>query len=110
MTENTTSIPFSQAVPKTPQEPDRHAIKDEMNIVITGCFISDQTRYDKIAKINGLVDGKETKWYTTAEVIVKRVEEIIQNIGVVDGKLKQPVSARVFWKTSGKGMKYLEME
>ncbi len=103
-------IPFAQAVPKIPQEPDRHAIKDDMNIIITGVYISTQTKYEKIAKINGLVDGKETKWYTTAEVIVKHVEELIQNVGVIDGKLKTPVSAHVFWKVSGAGHKYLEME
>lgn len=110
MPENTTPIPFSQAVPKTPLEPDRHAIKDEMNIIITSVFISTQTRYEKIAKINGLVDGKETKWYTTSETIVKHCEDLERYVGTVDARLKTPVSARIYWRTSAKGMKYLDME
>lgn len=106
----TTPIPYSQAVPKAPQEPDRHEIKDEMRIIITDVYISTQTRYDKLAKINGLVDGKPTKWVTTAKVIVKHCEELIANVGLVDNRLKSPVSTHIIWRTSAKGQKYLDME
>lgn len=110
MTENTIPIPFSQAVPKTPQEPDRHEIKDEMNIIITDAYISTQTRYEKLAKINGLVDEKPTKWVTTGKVIVKHVEQLLISVSHDTGHLKRPVSARIYWRTSAKGQKYLDME
>jgi hypothetical protein len=108
--DTTTPIPFSQAVPKTPQEPDRHEIKDEMLITITDVLISTQTRYDKLAKINGLVNGTPTKWVTTSKTIVKHCEEILTNVGLSDNRLKTPVIARIYWRTSAKGQKYLDME
>ncbi|MFA5379074.1 MAG: hypothetical protein WC455_25185 [Dehalococcoidia bacterium] len=103
-------LPFSQAVPKAPLEPDRHAIENEMQIIITGVILSDKTRYGNIAKINGLVDGKETKWYTTSEVIVHHCEDLITHVGTDGGSLKRAVSARIYWRTSAKGQKYLDME
>jgi len=110
MTDNTAPITFAQAVPKTPQEPDRHEIKDEMLITITDVLISTQTRYDKLAKINGLVDGQPTKWVTTSKTIVKHCEEILANVGLSDNRLKQPVIARIYWRTSAQGREYLDME
>jgi hypothetical protein len=80
MTETNAPIPFALAVPKTPQEPDRFELKGDECITITGLLISTKTKYDKLAKINGIVDGNPTKFRTTSETLVRDCENIIKYI------------------------------
>jgi hypothetical protein len=109
MTQNTTPIPFGQAVPKPPLEPDRHELTAGLRIVITDILISTQTRYEKIAKINGLVNGAPMKYRTTSKTVVKDCEQILANIGLIDNHLKTPVDVLVKQITSGIGHKYLKL-
>lgn len=109
MTENTTPIPFGQAVPKPPLEPDRHELTAGLRIVITDILISTQTRFDKVAKINGLVSGSPMKYYTTSKTVVRDCEDILQNVGIQDNKLKSPVDCKVAAIKSKGGFTYLKL-
>ena len=109
MTQNTTPIPFGQAVPKPPLEPDRQELTAGLRIVITDILISTQTRYEKIAKINGLVEGQPLKYYTTSKTVVKDCESILANIGLQDNHLKSPVDAVVKKIKSASGHDYLKL-
>lgn len=109
MTQNSTPIPFGQAVPKPPLEPDRHELTAGIRIIITDVMISTQTRYEKVAKINGLVNGQPSKYYTTSKTVVKDCEGILENIGLSDNRLKSPVDACVVSIRSKSGHDYLKL-
>jgi hypothetical protein len=100
---------FSQSIPKTPQENDRPELKGGEKIKITDVLISTETKYDKIAKINGidLVTGKPCKYRTTGKTIVKHCEQFEKG---PDGiTLKEPVEAEVYWHQGAKN-KYLDFK
>lgn len=100
---------FSQSIPKTPQENDRVELKEGQRFSITGILISTQTRYGKVAKINGTTStGQAVKYYTTAKVIVKHCEEMLQAQGLPDGRLKEPVDVQVKQVMSSNKNNYLD--
>ena len=109
MTQNTTPIPFGQAVPKPPREPDRHELTAGIRIIITDVLISTQTKYEKVAKINGLVDDQPMKYYTTSKTVVRDCEGILENIGITDNKLTSAVEAVVKKIHSVSGHDYLKL-
>ena len=101
---------FSQSIPETPRENDRVQLKAGDVFSITGIIISEQTRYKKVAKINGYKLGtrEPVKYYTTGTVIIKDCERILDANQVGNlGQLKEPVDVQVIEVTSANKQKYL---
>ncbi len=103
------AITFSELFPKTPQETDRYELKPGLDIEITGIVISEATKYGKVAKLNGLVDGEPRKYYTTAKIVVRQCEDIINRVGG-SPDLRQAVSVHVAERISKDNRRYLELE
>ncbi len=103
------AINYGEAFPKAEQETDRYELKPGIDFTITGVFISTQTRYDKVARINGLKDDEPVKYYTTAKVIVRQCEDILAKYGPGPA-IRQPITVHVAERISGKGLPYLEFE
>jgi hypothetical protein len=105
---------FSQTQPKKELDKDRVPLSDGMKISISMVEVTDKTRFDKIAHIEGtLLDTKNTpfKGYTTSRVIVSQLEEILKIDGnPKGGLLKEPVAAVVKKvKASNSGGTYLSL-
>ena len=99
---------FSQSIPKIPQENDRVELKEGQRFSITGVIISTQTRYGKVAKINGTTpNGQTVKYYTTAKVIVKSCEDMLLAQGLPDGRMREPVDVEVKKVMSSNKQNYL---
>ena len=89
----------TQPVPsKQNNGPDRIPLKDGMLIYIQTVRISTETKYEKIAYLDGL-NGKSHQpeaWYTTGKVIVRALESMLANDGnPAGGRLLEPTQALV---------------
>lgn len=103
------AISFAEAFPKPEPEKDRYELRPGIDFTITGIVISTQTRFDKVAKINGEKDGDPVKYYTTAKVIVRQCEDMLNKYGP-GPILRQPLNVHVAERISGKGLSYMEFE
>ena len=100
---------FSQSIPKAPQENDRVELTAGTKLSITDIVISEQTRFGKVAKINGFKIGTKepVKFYTTGKVIIKGCEQILAAHGSATGNLAEPVDVEVVKVLSANKQHYL---
>ena len=71
---------FSQTQPKQDLDPDRLPIKEGLRVIVQKIVISDKTKYNKIAHIDGLRLPEKTpgKWYTTSDVLTSQFEDVLK--------------------------------
>ncbi len=101
---------FSESITKVPQETDRPELKEGLRFTITGIVISTETRYDKIAKINGLDLATKKiplKYRTTSKTIVKQCEGMLVAQNSSGGVLRDAVDVEVKKVFSGNKRNYL---
>jgi len=103
------AIAFSKLFPPEELEKDRYPLPEDLNITITAIYISTRTRYGEVAKITGIVDGEQAKYYTFAGVIIKYCKEILSRLGP-GPELKQPVDAHIFSRQSADFATYWDMK
>lgn len=103
---------YTDVVPPAPLEPDRHEWKPGEVIAITGIVITTETKFGKLAKING-IDPKTQQFIkrrTTSEPVIKKLENLLQAAGKPDGAIiGDPVYCKLIQKTSGNKLPYFDL-
>lgn len=95
---------IGQVLPKEELEPDREIWKPGRVIGIIWISITDKTRFEKLAKINGEdpVTKKLVKVRTTSGPVVEKLQGILDSTCNPDGTVRgEPVLAKMIEKTSG---------
>lgn len=95
---------FTQAQPEKKKE-DRASLQDGMLIVIQKVEISTETKYDKVAHVDGYypATNQAGRWYTTSKVVVRQLEDMLAfDNNPAGGKLKEETKV-VVQKVKGNG-------
>lgn len=97
---------FKDVVPDAELEPDRTSWKPGEVIAVTGVIITTQTKFEKLAKING-IDPKTQEFIkkrTTAGPAIQDLENLMQAVCAPDGRVMgDPVLCKLIEKKSGNG-------
>jgi len=80
---------FTDVVKPAELEPDRLPWKPGEVIAVTGVIITTETRFKKLAKVNGLDPKTQAfiKRRTTSEPAVKKLEDLLMSAGAPDGRI-----------------------
>lgn len=93
------TIPLDEALGKDKREDDRLSLQPGVEpFYITDVFISDKTRFDELAKVNGIRDPEKTgdlnnvvKYRTVAGPLVDQLKELAARNATGNGHFRMPV-------------------